>query len=285
MRPDAADPGARGELVGGGAARAGAAAARGAGPGRRAAGRSGVLRAVRAVLRPAGGASVDADGGLPADDVPEVPLSAGLRQPVPRGRRLDHLAAVLPDPAGRAGAAPDHADEAHDPVRDRRGGRLQRGAAGQGGARRSCCAPARLRADTTVVPADVAYPTDSGLLAKAVRRIGAAGRRIQAAGGAVRTRLRDRGRSAGTKARAIGAKLRLRAAQTRDEAQAAVRADHRRAGRAGRTHRHRGREAAAQRPPSAARGPGQGRRARRGRRSRTRPPGGAAAGCAARSTT
>ena len=28
----------------------------------------------------------------------------------------------------------------------------------------------RLRADTTVVPADVAYPTDSGLLAKAIRR-------------------------------------------------------------------------------------------------------------------
>src|SRR5919107_3719766 len=82
---------------------------------------------------------------------------------------------------------------------------------------------ARLRADTTVVPADAAYPTDSGLLAKSVRRIGAAGRRIQAAGGAVRTRLRDRSRCAGTKARAIGAKLRLRAAQTRDEAQTAVR--------------------------------------------------------------
>jgi IS5 family transposase len=74
-----------------------------------------------------------------------------------------------------------------------------------------------------VVPADVAYPTDSGLLAKAVRRIGAAGRRIQAAGGAVRTRLRDRARSAGTRARAIGAKLRLRAAAGRDEAQDAVR--------------------------------------------------------------
>jgi IS5 family transposase len=52
---------------------------------------------------------------------------------------------------------------------------------------------ARLRADTTGVPADVAYPTDSGLLAKAVRRIAAAGRRVQAAGGATRTRLRDRG--------------------------------------------------------------------------------------------
>jgi IS5 family transposase len=80
----------------------------------------------------------------------------------------------------------------------------------------------RLRADTTVVPADVAYPTDSGLLAKAVRRIAAAGRRVQAAGGAVRTRVRDRGRSASSRARAIGSKLRLRAAQTRDEAQAAV---------------------------------------------------------------
>jgi IS5 family transposase len=45
----------------------------------------------------------------------------------------------------------------------------------------------RLRADTTVVPADVAYPTDSGLLAKAVRRSPRPGRRVQAAGGAVRT--------------------------------------------------------------------------------------------------
>jgi IS5 family transposase len=82
---------------------------------------------------------------------------------------------------------------------------------------------ARLRADTTVVPADVAYPTDSGLLAKAVRRIAAAGRRVQAAGGATRTRVRDRSRSAGARAREIGAKLRLRGAQTRDEAQAVVR--------------------------------------------------------------
>lgn len=45
----------------------------------------------------------------------------------------------------------------------------------------------RLRADTTVVPANVAYPTDSGLLARAVKRIAVTGRRIQAAGGAVRT--------------------------------------------------------------------------------------------------
>src|SRR3954452_22104809 len=81
----------------------------------------------------------------------------------------------------------------------------------------------RLRADTTVVPADVAYPTDSGLLARAVRRIATIGRRVQAAGGATRTRVRDRSRAAGARAREIGAKLRLRTAQGRDEAQATVR--------------------------------------------------------------
>src|SRR5678815_1003304 len=48
----------------------------------------------------------------------------------------------------------------------------------------------RIRVDTTVVPSNVAYPTDSGLLAKAVNRIAATGRRIRAAGGAVRTKLR-----------------------------------------------------------------------------------------------
>ncbi|WP_100499287.1 ISNCY family transposase [Geodermatophilus chilensis] len=82
---------------------------------------------------------------------------------------------------------------------------------------------ARLRADTTVVPADVAYPTDSGLLARAVRRIAATGRRIQAAGGATRTRLRDRSRAAGRRAHGIAAKLRLRGSAGRDEAQATVR--------------------------------------------------------------
>jgi len=50
----------------------------------------------------------------------------------------------------------------------------------------------RVRADTTVVPADVAYPTDSGLLAKAIRRIAVTGRRIQEVGGATRIRVRDR---------------------------------------------------------------------------------------------
>ena len=80
----------------------------------------------------------------------------------------------------------------------------------------------RLRADTTVVPANVAYPTDSGLLARAVRRIAVTGRRIQAAGGARRTRVRDRSRAAGRRAHAIAAKLRSRAAQAADGKQAVV---------------------------------------------------------------
>src|SRR6476620_1162945 len=75
----------------------------------------------------------------------------------------------------------------------------------------------RVRADTTVVPANVCYPTDSGLLAKAIRRIGSTGRRIRAAGGAVRTTLRDRSRAAGKRAHAIAAKLRSRSQMGRHQ--------------------------------------------------------------------
>jgi IS5 family transposase len=80
----------------------------------------------------------------------------------------------------------------------------------------------RLRADTTVLPSNVSYPTDSGLLARAIRRIAVTGRRIQAAGGANRTMVRDRSRAAGRRAHQIGAKLRTRSAAGKDDAQAAV---------------------------------------------------------------
>src|ERR1700682_5464960 len=81
----------------------------------------------------------------------------------------------------------------------------------------------KVRADTTVVEADVAYPTDSGLLAKAIGTMARTVKRIKAAGGAPRTRARDRRRSAGRRARSIAAKLRLRGEQQRDQAQSAVR--------------------------------------------------------------
>ena len=56
----------------------------------------------------------------------------------------------------------------------------------------------RIRVDTTVVAANVAATTDSGLLARAIRRIAATGERIQAAG-----RLRDRSRAARWRAQLV----------------------------------------------------------------------------------
>lgn len=80
----------------------------------------------------------------------------------------------------------------------------------------------KVRADTTVVSGNVKYPTDSGLLARAVIKIGRLVRRIQSAGGATRTPFRDRSRAAGAQVRVIGAKLKLRGAAVKDEAQATV---------------------------------------------------------------
>jgi transposase, IS5 family len=81
----------------------------------------------------------------------------------------------------------------------------------------------KVRADTTVIAAAVSYPTDSGLLAKAIGSMARSVAGIKAAGGATRTRSRDRRRSAGRRARSIAAKLKLRGEQQRDQAQSAVR--------------------------------------------------------------
>jgi IS5 family transposase len=65
----------------------------------------------------------------------------------------------------------------------------------------------RLRVDTTVVESDTRYPTDSGLCAHAVSRLTRLGKRIQAAGLAPRTSLRDRRRSVGKRVRQISTVL------------------------------------------------------------------------------
>jgi hypothetical protein len=62
---------------------------------------------------------------------------------------------------------------------------------------------ARQRADITVIPANAAHPTDSGLLAKAVGKMARAVRRVQEAGGATRTGVRDRRRTAARRVREI----------------------------------------------------------------------------------
>ena len=80
----------------------------------------------------------------------------------------------------------------------------------------------RIRADTTVISANVAYPTDSGLLAKAVGKLVRTARRVQAAGGATQTVMTDRRRAAGRRAREMAATMRARARLGRDETSGAI---------------------------------------------------------------
>jgi IS5 family transposase len=75
-----------------------------------------------------------------------------------------------------------------------------------------------LRADTTVVPADIKYPTDSGLLVRGITRAAGLVGRIQAAGIAPRTGFVDSTTVARQAAHRIGSKLRRRS----DEAKAEV---------------------------------------------------------------
>jgi transposase, IS5 family len=76
---------------------------------------------------------------------------------------------------------------------------------------------ARVRVDTTVICANVAYPTDSGLLAKAVGKLVRTARRVQAAGGATGTVMTDRRRAAARRVREIASKLHLRGKLAREE--------------------------------------------------------------------
>ena len=71
----------------------------------------------------------------------------------------------------------------------------------------------RVRADTTVVAATVCYPTDAGLLGRAIGKLAATIGRIQATGAATRTRVRDRRRSARRRAHQLAKTLRGRSEQ------------------------------------------------------------------------
>jgi IS5 family transposase len=68
----------------------------------------------------------------------------------------------------------------------------------------------KLRVDTTVVEADIDYPTDADLLEHAVRKLGGLVRRVKARGAASRTRFRDRGRAAGRRMKELARTLRRR---------------------------------------------------------------------------
>ena len=82
---------------------------------------------------------------------------------------------------------------------------------------------ARVRAGTMVIPASVASPTGSGLLAKAVGKLVRTVQRVQAAGGAIRTVMADRRRAAARRVRKIASKLRTRGKLGREESTPAIR--------------------------------------------------------------
>ena len=75
----------------------------------------------------------------------------------------------------------------------------------------------KVRADTTVVEANVTYPSDAGLLAKGVDRLTKLVEKLKAAGYASRTGFRDRTRSVRRRTHAIGAWLRRRSDEAKDE--------------------------------------------------------------------
>ena len=77
--------------------------------------------------------------------------------------------------------------------------------------------PRAARIDSTVVEADIRYPTDSGLAADGVKALAREGRKLAAKLGAKRTAVRDRSRAAGRRVRGITRTMRHRSGQAKEE--------------------------------------------------------------------
>jgi IS5 family transposase len=77
--------------------------------------------------------------------------------------------------------------------------------------------PRAVRIDSTVVEADVRYPTDAGLAAAGVRALAREGRRLAVKIGAKRTAVRDRSRAVGRRLRGITRTLRRRSGEAKAE--------------------------------------------------------------------
>lgn len=77
--------------------------------------------------------------------------------------------------------------------------------------------PRAMRVDSTVVEADVRYPTDAGLAATGVRLLAAGARRLGGAVDGVVPHVRDRSRAVGRRLRAMTRTLRRRMGEARDE--------------------------------------------------------------------
>jgi transposase, IS5 family len=77
--------------------------------------------------------------------------------------------------------------------------------------------PRAVRIDSTVIEADVKYPTDSGLASAGVRTLAREGRKLAKAMGEKKRRVRDRSRSMGRRLRAISRTIRRRSGEAKEE--------------------------------------------------------------------
>jgi IS5 family transposase len=77
--------------------------------------------------------------------------------------------------------------------------------------------PRAARIDSTVVEADVRYPTDAGLASDGVRALAREGRKLAVKVGEKRTAVRDRSRSMGRKLRALTRSIRRRSGEAKAE--------------------------------------------------------------------
>ncbi len=77
--------------------------------------------------------------------------------------------------------------------------------------------PRSARIDSTVVEADVKYPTDSGLADAGVRALAREGRKLAARVGEKRTAIKDRSRAMGRKLRALTRSIRRRSGEAKAE--------------------------------------------------------------------
>jgi transposase, IS5 family len=77
--------------------------------------------------------------------------------------------------------------------------------------------PRAVRIDSTVIEADVKYPTDAGLASSGVRVLAREGRKLAKLIGEKKARVRDRSRSMGRKLRAITRTIRRRSGEAKSE--------------------------------------------------------------------
>ena len=149
-------------------------------------------------------ASHDRDGELRALDDRQAPLRVGIRDVDAGGVGLAALAAVLSDRDDRAGAGRVDGSQVDPPVGAEVVHEITRELI-QKARREKRSRPRAARIDSTVVEADVRWPTDSGLAGDGVKALAREGRKLATHVAEKRTAVRDRSLGDGSQAPRVDA--------------------------------------------------------------------------------